>query len=109
MDRMMPAEGALVGEVIPPTLAAGNKNVPTTRIKLASPAHVREEMSRVYRLARYGKIRIEDATRLCYMLDRISQAMRSEAELEAMQTAYADAFTGLTIKLAPPKPEEIAR
>ena len=94
------------GEVIPPpikSLGDGNKHAVTKRVQLSTLQDTRREMAEVYRLARGGKIRIEEASRLCYMLDRISQAIRAEKELDAMQAAYAEAFTGLTVRLAPPR------
>ena len=98
---MMPAVPVVEGEVIPRSLADGNEAANITRIKLSTLGEIRGEMASVYRLARTGKIRIEEASRLCYMLDRISQAIRAEKELDAMQAAYAEAFTGLTTLLAP--------
>lgn len=105
MDRMTPAE-LVESEVLPPqplSLAQGNPKAVKCRTPLSTLTETRRELAEIYRLARGGEIRIEEASRLCYMLDRISQAIRAEREIDALESAYAEAFTGLTVKLAAPR------
>jgi hypothetical protein len=56
---------ALIGEYLP---------VSPAKVNLSNPEHIRQEMARVYREARGGKIESQDATRLIYMLAQIAKA-----------------------------------
>lgn len=58
---------------------------------------IKAEMVRVYRLVFQGKIMLEEATRLSYMLTQMIQAVKAEAELSEMQKAYAMAWGGVHI------------
>lgn len=84
----------------PATLeAGGGKDVLTPRlvrtppIKLDTLRHVRDELGRVYREARAGKIPTQDATRLAFMLDRMKEmivAMEIEQRLAALEALGGD-------------------
>jgi hypothetical protein len=62
--------------------------VRTPPVKLDTLRHLRDEMGRVYRDARVGKIEPQDATRLAFVLDRLRDLLiamdleRRIAELE---------------------------
>lgn len=57
---------ALIGEYLPPPL-------PASKVNLANPEFIRQEMARVYREARGGKLDPADATKLVYMLSQIGK------------------------------------
>jgi len=88
------------GEIIPP-LSKKEHHVGD----LSTLEGVREEMAKVYRLARSGKLEIGQVTKMIYVLDKISVNIRNQAELAAMHQAYNDAWTGLNI-IPPSKPVE---
>ena len=58
---------------------------------------IRSEMVRVYRLVFQGKIMLDEATRLSYMLTQMIQAVKAEAELDTLQKQYAKAWGGVMI------------
>lgn len=58
---------------------------------------IRAEMVRVYRLVFQGKIMLEEATRLSYMLTQMIQAVKAEAELDTLNKQYAKAWGGVMI------------
>jgi hypothetical protein len=58
---------------------------------------VRREMARVYRFVWENKIVIEDATKLVFVLDKMIQAFKSEAELAVLNNQYQDAWSGVMI------------
>jgi len=55
---------------------------PPRRIDLATLVDVRQEMARVYRAMKSGRIASQDGTRLCYVLSQIGKLI-VEGELEA--------------------------
>ena len=55
---------AVVGEYLP---------VSPSKVNLANPESIRQEMARVYREARGGKLDPADATKLVYMLSQIGK------------------------------------
>ena len=55
---------ALIGEYLP---------VPPSKVNLANPESIRQEMARVYREARGNKLDPADATKLVYMLSQIGK------------------------------------
>ena len=55
---------ALIGEYLP---------VPPSKVNLANPESIRQEMARVYREARANKLDPADATKLVYMLSQIGK------------------------------------
>lgn len=60
----------------------------TPPIKLDSLRHLRDEMGRVYREARAGKIDTQGATRLIYMLGelrKLYEAIELEDRIEALE------------------------
>ncbi len=67
--------GALSGELLPPT----------PRINLSTSEHIRQEMGRVYREARTGKMTSSEAAKLVYVL---SQMLRAH-ELYVIETRLA--------------------
>lgn len=86
----------------------GGKNetggiTPTPRVQGYAPRtlvgikEIRAEMARVYRFIFEGKIFPEDATKLIYMLDKMVQAIRSEAEMSAIMNQYQDAWSGVNV------------
>ena len=56
---------AVVGEYLPVT---------PSKVNLANPESIRQEMARVYREARGNKLDAADATKLIYMLSQIAKA-----------------------------------
>ena len=73
-----PLEGrALIGEYLP---------VSPAKVNLSNPEHIRQEMARVYREARGGKIETQDATRLIYMLAQIAKAYELGVIEQRLQT-----------------------
>lgn len=97
MDKIAPDVLPAKGEVVPPGL---HEQSPMPHaMALDTLADVRTEMQSVYLLARRGKIRIEDATRLVYLLDRITSAIKTERELDQLESEYARAFTGLMVRV----------
>ena len=62
--------------------------VRTPPIKLDTLRHLRDELGRVYREARVGKIATQDATRLAYMLGQLREvvmAMDIESRIAALE------------------------
>jgi hypothetical protein len=60
----------------------------TPPIKLDTFRNLRDEMGRVYREARAGKIQTQDATRLVFVLDKLRDvlmAMDIEKRIEALE------------------------
>lgn len=118
----MPPEGeggAVDGEVLPPSpknavnppapLGAGNPHAVVRVPALDNLRNIRREMEAIYKLARKGRILVEEATRLIYVLDQIGKAVKIEKEVEELQAAYSAAFQGMVVKLADPKDIERAR
>lgn len=64
---------------------------------LATITDIRREMARVYRFVFDRHIYPEDATKLIFVLDKMVQAFRHEAELAQLQNSYQDAWSGVTI------------
>lgn len=60
---------------------------------------VRQEMTRVYKLVFDGKIMLDEATRLTYILHQMIQAIRVESEIDALNQAYAKSWGGVNIIL----------
>ncbi len=63
----------------------------TPPVKLATLRHVREELSRLYRAARVGKIPTSDATRLGYLLAQIRDTIMAEdieKRLESLEATH---------------------
>lgn len=58
---------------------------------------IRAEMARVYRMIFDNKIVPSDATKLIFILDKMVQAIKSEAEMAQIANAYMDAWSGITI------------
>ena len=58
---------------------------------------IRREMARVYRFIWQKKISIDDAVRLVACLDKMVQAVKSEAEMATLQNAYLEAWSGVNI------------
>ena len=56
---------ALIGEYLP---------VSPSKVNLANPESIRQEMARVYREARGNKLDAADATKQIYMLSQIAKA-----------------------------------
>ncbi len=63
--EFLPEGRALIGEYLP---------VSPCKVSLSNPENIRQEMARVYREARGGKMETQDATRLIYMLSQIAKA-----------------------------------
>ncbi len=64
-------------------------DVTPPRTALTKLEHVRNELARVYRLARTGKMETSEATRLTYMLVALSKIIESsdlEARVKALET-----------------------
>lgn len=62
--------------------------VRTPPIKLDTLRHLRDELGRVYREARVGKIATQDATRLAFMLGQLREtvmAMDIESRIAALE------------------------
>lgn len=78
----------------PPALHTAGLRAPA---ELGTVKDIREEMARIYKLVFKGKVKLEDATRLAYYLDRMIQAIKTEVELNAVQAAYAKAWGGVMI------------
>ena len=82
-NRPSASSGDDGGNVIPaPQL------VRTPPIKLDSLRHLRDELGRVYREARAGKIATQDATRLAFMLGQLRElvmAMEIEGRIAALE------------------------
>jgi hypothetical protein len=72
-DQAKPVEGHVVTTQI----------TPEYRLDLVSLTHVRQEMARVYKQARFGKLATQKATRLIYALRTIADLMEREAALAA--------------------------
>lgn len=76
---------------------------PLERIRGGTPRELktikgmRVEMSRVYRLVFENKIYPEDATKLIFILDKMVQSVRHEAEMNQLANAYQDAWSGVNI------------
>lgn len=64
---------------------------------ISTVAGIRNEMTKVYRLVCAGKIRMEDATKLVYMLKEMVQVAKAEAELGALNDAYVKQWAGVQI------------
>jgi hypothetical protein len=79
-----------------PALYLGNIETPHAG-SLEDVKGIRAEMVRVYRLVFQGKIMLDEATRLSYMLTQMIQAVKAEAELDTLQKAYAKAWGGVMI------------
>jgi hypothetical protein len=58
---------------------------------------IQTEMGRVYRMARTGKISIDEACRYAYMLDRMISAARAVVVSEKKRGVTGTPFVGLTI------------
>ena len=70
---------ALIGEYLP---------VPPSKVNLANPESIRQEMARVYREARGNKLDPADATKLVYMLSQIGKMYEAtviEARLQLLE------------------------
>lgn len=61
----LPESRAIAGEYLPVT---------PSKVNLANPESIRQEMARVYREARGNKLDAQDASRLIYMLSQIAKA-----------------------------------
>lgn len=73
------------GNVIP-----APRLVRTPPIKLDSLRNLRDELGRVYREARIGKIQTQDATRLAFILGQLRElvmAMEIESRIAALEAA----------------------
>lgn len=68
---------ALIGEYLP---------VPPSKVNLANPESIRQEMARVYREARGNKLDAADATKLIYMLAQIARAYELGVIEQRIQT-----------------------
>ncbi len=60
-------------------------------VRLDTLSGVRAELGRVYRLAKNGRIDIENANALTYMLHRILHAIRIEREAQQAMQRLAEA------------------
>lgn len=80
--------------VLPPEIH--NANLPAPR-SLETVADIKNEMGRIYKLVFEGKIMLADATRLAYFLDKMIQSIKTQAELDVVQAAYAKAWGGVHI------------
>lgn len=63
-------------------------------IALTKMAHIRSELSRLYREARNGKIDLGDATKLTYILQVLAKVIEGnelEARIEALERAQEEA------------------
>lgn len=72
--------------VIPPPGKKGS-------IALTKMAHVRTELSAVYREARTGKLDVAAATKLCFMLQVLAKIIEGgelEQRIEALEAAQGD-------------------
>ena len=81
------------GEVLPPEKRFDGNAPPD----LGDVKAIRREMARVYRFIWQGKIMVEDATKLVFVLDKMVQAVKSEAEMAQLANAYMDAWSGIAI------------
>ena len=79
-----------------PSLHNGNIETPN-RTSLDDVRGIRNEMTRVYRLVFQGKIMLEEATRLVYILREMIQAIKAETELDTLAKAYSKAWGGVAI------------
>ncbi|GAB4140311.1 MAG: hypothetical protein Tsb0016_07420 [Sphingomonadales bacterium] len=66
------------------------RRLPT--MSLASLKDVRSEMAHVYRLARAGEIKTQDATRLAYVLRQVADII-AHAEIEDRLNALEGVYT----------------
>lgn len=80
--------------VLPPEIHVANLPVPKS---LESVVDIKGEMARIYKLVFEGKLALADATRLAYFLDKMIQAIKTQAELDVVQAAYAKAWGGVHI------------
>jgi len=81
-----------------PMLSKGEVQKPSFE-KINNIQGVRNEMTRVYRLVFDGKIMLDEATRLTYILHQMIQAIRVESEIDALNQAYAKSWGGVNIIL----------
>lgn len=68
------------------------------RVKLQTIDDIKAEMARLYRQARAGAVRVEDASRLANMLSihgRLIEGSENEARLKALEEAMADPSDGV--------------
>lgn len=70
------AEQTTSAEYLPESRAIAGDYLPVTpsKVNLANPESIRQEMARVYREARGNKVDTQDASRLIYMLSQIAKA-----------------------------------
>lgn len=80
--------------VLPPEIHHANLPAPTS---LDTVLDIKNEMSRIYKLVFKGQIALADATRLAYYLDKMIQAIKTQAELDVVQAAYAKAWGGVNV------------
>lgn len=65
----------------------------TPPIKLDTLRNIRDEMGRIYREARAGKMATQDLTRFCFALDKLRDvviAMEIEGRLELLEGRLAE-------------------
>ena len=56
--------------------------------KLNTPRAITREMARLYRSVHNGKVQIEAATRLVFILDKIGHRLDGEAQADPTQSGY---------------------
>ena len=94
--RLKPAEKALAARPAKAELIPALSTLPTPH-SLESIADVRAEYQRLYRFIFQGKLKLEDATKLFYLLDRMIAAKKAETELDELAKAYAKSWGGIRI------------
>jgi hypothetical protein len=76
----------------PAANTVGGKTTPRTKpIKLATLAQIADELGRLYREARVGKVKTQDATRLAYILTQLRTVL-VDSDLEIRLKAIEEAL-----------------
>ena len=83
-ERAREIDGEIILDIKPPT-------------KLTSLHDLTREMGRIYRMGLAGKLPLSASSKLIFQLQCISRNMIAEEQVAALQSAYSEAFRGLTI------------
>lgn len=85
------------GEILVPAKTGNRRINAAPPVNLANIGEIRKELARIYRLVFKGKVELEDATRLAFILDKMVKAIKDEVELATLQNSYQDAWSGVSI------------
>ena len=67
--------------------------------QLATLPQIRAEMARIYRSARFGRMKTSEATRMIYMLDRITRNLEAQSQQRLLANVDTPAFVGLVLQI----------